>query len=258
MDDSLIGLGGDGGSQVAETWVVEDTGEFLGHAAVIGGGLGRARVDGVFGVGFEVSGTQGEGIVEDAFEIGGWVGVEQTESRGEGATRCAGGLELVDGADHVHDTAVPDLADELCTFVGNDVGWSRFDTNGWDDYGGVLLGGLFVLLDHFSDPRCLTRGVDVVSTVASACFDDGRRVQVVRPNGVDDDFGLLGQGSHLRGRNASRDDRRRRAIRVVLIEQIDQRFKLVLGSSSNSPLDAGREVLSDILCSEFACISCSP
>ena len=49
-------------------------------------------------------------------------------------------------------------------------------------------------------------GVDVVSTVASACFDDGRRVQMVGTNGVDDDLGLLGQRGHLRGRNASRDD----------------------------------------------------
>ena len=134
MNDSLVGFGGDGGGQVAETWVVEDAGEFLSHAAVVGGGFGRARVDCVFRVGFEVSGAEGEGIVEDAFEIRSWVGVKEPESGGECATGGARGLELVYGADHIHDTAVPDLADELCTFVGNDVGWSRFYTNGWDDY----------------------------------------------------------------------------------------------------------------------------
>ena len=211
VDDGFVGFRGDGGGEFAEARVGPDSGEVLEGGAVVCVGVWGGWVDGVRGVWANLHGREEEGIGDHFLHLFGWVVVHEPEAGGESAAAGAGGLELVDGGDHVHDTAVPDIADEFGGGVGEEVGGGRLETYFRDDDGAGFLCGFVEFDDDFLDPGSFAGGIDIVSTIFRASLDNRCGIKVIWSNSVDDNTGLLGERLEFRGGELGGDHRRRRA-----------------------------------------------
>ena len=164
---------------MAEAWVAE--------------GSGQAAWWGVAGwLGAELRGGEVEGVGGGALDLRSWVVGEETQSAGEGSARRAGGFQLVDRADDIHNAAFPDFADEFRGVVGNEVRWTGLnaDFRYQDRAFGLCLG--LVLRNDFFDPGCFACDIEVVRSILDTGFYYGGSVEMVRANCIENDFGLLG------------------------------------------------------------------